>query len=88
MVRETAAHEDQAAHVHITDEQWHAVLIRWGVEVDNADAQRFYQRLGATLRPNWPAANEPGEIAGPRPARTQERSAGAHYPARSTRRPQ
>ncbi|MFJ5898885.1 GNAT family N-acetyltransferase [Streptomyces sp. NPDC093064] len=130
MVREIAAHEDQAAHVHITDEQWHAVLarpevivllaerggravgyvssvrqlhlwtggdvlnlddlyvrpgnrgagtghrlmaalaalaalaasgrllIRWGVEVDNADAQRFYQRLGATLRPkilaSWP----------------------------------
>jgi ribosomal protein S18 acetylase RimI-like enzyme len=25
--------------------------IRWGVEPDNADAQRFYRRLGATLRP-------------------------------------
>ncbi|MFB7738845.1 GNAT family N-acetyltransferase [Streptomyces sp. NPDC056112] len=127
MVREIAAHEDQAAHVNVTDEQWRALLarpevivllaerggravgyvssvrqlrlwtggdvlnlddlyvrpgnrdagtgrrlmaalaasaapgrllIRWGMEVDNADAQRFYQRLGATLRPkilaSWP----------------------------------
>ena len=27
------------------------LLIRWGMEVDNVDAQRFYRRLGATLRP-------------------------------------
>lgn len=26
------------------------LLIRWGVEVDNIDAQRFYRRLGASLR--------------------------------------
>jgi hypothetical protein len=26
------------------------VLIRWGMEVDNVDAQRFYHRPGATLR--------------------------------------
>jgi ribosomal protein S18 acetylase RimI-like enzyme len=36
------------------------LLIRWGMEVDNVDAQRFYRRLGATLRPKvlaaWPAA--------------------------------
>ena len=27
------------------------LVIRWGMEVDNLDAQRFYARLGATLRP-------------------------------------
>ena len=27
------------------------LVIRWGMEVDNVDAQRFYARLGATLRP-------------------------------------
>lgn len=27
------------------------LLIRWGVEIDNADAHRFYRRLGAALRP-------------------------------------
>ena len=36
------------------------LLIRWGMEVDNVDAQPFYRRLGATLRPKvlaaWPAA--------------------------------
>lgn len=32
------------------------LLIRWGVEADNADAQRFYRRLGATLRPKVTAA--------------------------------
>jgi GNAT superfamily N-acetyltransferase len=129
MVREIAAHEDQAAHVHVPDGQWHGVLqrpevvvllaerdgapvgyvsairqlhlwtggdvlnlddlfvrpghrdagvgrrlmaalatvaapeqllIRWGMEVDNVDAQRFYRRLGAALRPKilaaWPPA--------------------------------
>jgi ribosomal protein S18 acetylase RimI-like enzyme len=119
MVREIAAHEDQAAHVHVPDARWRTLLarpdvivllaergggavgyvsavrqlhlwtggdvlalddlyvrpghrdagvgrrlmaglaalaapeqllIRWGVEVDNVDAQRFYRRLGATLR--------------------------------------
>ena len=129
MVREIAAHEDQTAHVHVPDAQWHGLLerpevvvllaerngaavgyvsairqlhlwtgsdvlnlddlyvrpghrdagvgrqlmaalaavaapeqllIRWGMEVDNVDAQRFYRRLGATLRPKilaaWPLA--------------------------------
>jgi ribosomal protein S18 acetylase RimI-like enzyme len=129
MVREIAAHEDQTAHVHVSDAQWHGLLeraevivllaerdgaavgyvsairqlhlwtggdvvnlddlyvrpghrdagvgrrlmaalatvatpeqllIRWGMEVDNVDAQRFYRRLGATLRPKilaaWPPA--------------------------------
>jgi ribosomal protein S18 acetylase RimI-like enzyme len=36
------------------------LLIRWGVETDNVDAQRFYRRLGATLRHKvlaaWPPA--------------------------------
>ena len=36
------------------------LLIRWGMEVHNVDAQRFYRRLGATLRPKilaaWPPA--------------------------------
>jgi len=34
------------------------LLIRWGMEADNVDAQRFYRQLGATLRPkvlaSWP----------------------------------
>ncbi|WP_448617748.1 N-acetyltransferase family protein [Geodermatophilus sp. URMC 65] len=134
MVREIAAHEDQAAHVHVTDERWrqlldrpdvfvflaeHAggavgyvsavrqlhlwtggdvlalddlyvrsgsrdagvggqlmaalaglaapeqLLIRWGVEVDNVDAQRFYRRLGATLRSKVLAAWTPAACAAP-----------------------
>ncbi|MGY2082485.1 N-acetyltransferase family protein [Blastococcus sp. SYSU DS0539] len=36
------------------------LLIRWGMEVDNADAQRFYPRLGAILRPKVLAAWTPG----------------------------
>ncbi|MGY1833114.1 GNAT family N-acetyltransferase [Geodermatophilus sp. SYSU D01180] len=129
MVAEIAAHEDQAAHVHVQDAQWRTLLtrsevivllaerggvavgyvsairqlhlwtggdvlnlddlyvrpghrdagvgrrlmaalaglagperllVRWGMEVDNVDAQRFYRRLGATLRPKvlaaWPPA--------------------------------
>ena len=36
------------------------LLVRWGMEPDNVDAQRFYRRLGATLRPKvlaaWPAS--------------------------------
>jgi ribosomal protein S18 acetylase RimI-like enzyme len=128
MVREIAAHEDQAAHVHVSDEQWRRLLdradvvvllaergdravgyvsavrqlhlwtggdvlalddlyvrpghrdegvgrrlmaalaglaepeqllIRWGMEADNVDAQRFYRRLGATLRPKVLAAWTP-----------------------------
>lgn len=120
MVREIAAHEDQAAHVLVSDARWRGLLgraevivllaerdgravgyvsavrqlhlwtggdvlnlddlyvrpghrdagagrqlmaalaalaaperllIRWGVDIDNADAQRFYRRLGAALRP-------------------------------------
>jgi GNAT superfamily N-acetyltransferase len=27
------------------------LLVRWGMEAENVDAQRFYHRLGATLRP-------------------------------------
>ncbi|MGY1631049.1 GNAT family N-acetyltransferase [Geodermatophilus sp. SYSU D01186] len=137
MVREIAVHEDQAAHVRVTDEQWHGLLerpevvvllaerdgaavgyvsairqlhlwtggdvldlddlyvrpghrdagvgrrlmaalatvaapeqllIRWGMEVDNVAAQRFYRRLGATLRPKilaaWPPAAYAGLAAG------------------------
>jgi ribosomal protein S18 acetylase RimI-like enzyme len=129
MVAEIAAHEDQAAHVHVNLHQWRhllarpevvvllaerggaavgyvsairqlhlwtggdvlnlddlyvrpghrdasvgrrlmaalaavaapeQLLIRWGMEFDNVDAQRFYRRLGATLRPKilaaWPPA--------------------------------
>ncbi|MGY1693702.1 MULTISPECIES: N-acetyltransferase family protein [unclassified Geodermatophilus] len=128
MVREIAAHEDQAEHVHVTDERWQQLLgrpdvlvllaerdgaavgyvsavrrlhlwtggdvldlddlyvrpgcrdggvgrrlmaalaalaapeqllVRWGVEADNVDAQRFYRRLGATLRPKVVAAWTP-----------------------------
>jgi ribosomal protein S18 acetylase RimI-like enzyme len=129
MVAEIAAHEDQAAHVHVDEGQWREplgrpevivllakrdgrpvgyvsavrqlhlwtggdvlnlddlyvrpghrdagigrqlmaalaalaapeqLLIRWGMEVDNVDAQRFYRRLDATLRHKviaaWPPA--------------------------------
>jgi ribosomal protein S18 acetylase RimI-like enzyme len=35
------------------------LLVRWGMEVDNVDAQRFYRRLGATLRPKILAAWSP-----------------------------
>jgi ribosomal protein S18 acetylase RimI-like enzyme len=35
------------------------LLIRWGMEVDNVDAQRLYRRLGATLRPKILAAWTP-----------------------------
>ncbi|MER6631710.1 GNAT family N-acetyltransferase [Streptomyces sp. NPDC000987] len=133
MVREIAAHEDQTAQVHVTDDQWRALLgrpeaivllagrggpavgyvsavrrlhlwtggdvldlddlyvrpghrdagtgrrlmaalaasaapgrllIRWGVEAGNVDAQRFYRRLGATLRPKILAAWPPSAYAG------------------------
>jgi ribosomal protein S18 acetylase RimI-like enzyme len=128
MVAEIAAHEDQAAHVQVSDDQWAALLarpdvlvlvaarggaavgyvsavrqlhlwtggdvldldhlyvrpghrdagvgrqlmaalaavaapeqllIRWGMEAGNVDAQRFYRRLGATLRPKVLAAWTP-----------------------------
>jgi ribosomal protein S18 acetylase RimI-like enzyme len=128
MVGEIAAHEDQSAHVHVDEAQWHGLLgrpevivllaeqdggavgyvsavrqlhlwtggdvlnlddlyvrpghrdagigrllmaalaataapdrllIRWGMEVDNVDAQRFYRRLGATLRSKVLAAWTP-----------------------------
>lgn len=39
------------------------LLIRWGMEVDNVDAQRFYHRLGATLRPKILAAWPPSAYA-------------------------
>jgi GNAT superfamily N-acetyltransferase len=39
------------------------LLVRWGVEVDNIDAQRFYRRLGATLRPKVIAAWAPEAYA-------------------------
>jgi ribosomal protein S18 acetylase RimI-like enzyme len=132
MAAEIAAHEDQAAHVHVDDARWRALLerpevivllaecdgepvgyvsalrqlhlwtggdvldlddlyvrpghrdagvgrrlmaalaglaapeqllIRWGMEVDNLDAQRFYRRLGATLRPKVLAAWPPTAYA-------------------------
>ncbi len=39
------------------------LLVRWGVEVDNVDAQRFYRRLGATLRHKVVAAWTPAAYA-------------------------
>ena len=39
------------------------LLIRWGMEVDNVDAQRFYRRLGAGLRPKVVAAWTPSAYA-------------------------
>jgi ribosomal protein S18 acetylase RimI-like enzyme len=134
LVREIAAHEDQAAAVHVDDARWRALLerpevvvllaerggaavgyvsavrqlhlwtggdvlnlddlyvrpgardagvgrqlmaalaglaapdrllIRWGMEVDNVDAQRFYRRLGATLRHKVLAAWPPSAYAEP-----------------------
>jgi ribosomal protein S18 acetylase RimI-like enzyme len=52
------------------------LLIRWGMEVDNVDAQRFYRRLGATLRPKVLAAWSPaayGSLAEPSPATIENR---------------
>jgi ribosomal protein S18 acetylase RimI-like enzyme len=132
MVAEIAAHEDQAAHVHVDEAQWRELLdrpevivllaerdgrpvgyvsavrqlhlwtggdvlnlddlyvrpghrdagigrqlmaalaalaapeqllIRWGMEVDNVDAQRFYRRLDATLRHKVIAAWSPAAYA-------------------------
>ena len=39
------------------------LLVTWGVEVDNVDAQRFYRRLGATLRPKVVAGWTPAAYA-------------------------
>ena len=39
------------------------LLIRWGMEVENIDAQRFYRRLGAALRPKILAAWPPSAYA-------------------------
>ncbi|MGY1748687.1 GNAT family N-acetyltransferase [Modestobacter sp. SYSU DS0511] len=51
------------------------LLIRWGMEVDNADVQRFYRRLGATLRPKMLAAWTPAAYRHLTPTRhhTEER---------------
>ena len=35
------------------------LTIRWGVEADNVEAQRFYRRLGAALRPKVTATWAP-----------------------------
>ena len=39
------------------------LIIRWGMEPDNVDAQRFYARLGATLRPKVLAGWSPQAYA-------------------------
>ena len=39
------------------------LLVTWGVEVDNVDAQRFYRRVGATLRPKVVAGWTPAAYA-------------------------
>jgi len=39
------------------------LLIHWGMEADNVDAQRFYRRLGATLRPKMLASWSPAAYA-------------------------
>jgi GNAT superfamily N-acetyltransferase len=39
------------------------LIIRWGMEPDNVDAQRFYARLGATLRPKVLAGWAPSAYA-------------------------
>ncbi len=39
------------------------LLIRWGMEADNVDAQRFYRRLGGTLRPKVLAVWSPSAYA-------------------------
>ena len=40
------------------------LIVRWGVEVDNVDAQRFYRRLGASLRHKVVAAWTPTAYTG------------------------
>lgn len=44
------------------------LTITWGVQPGNTDAQRFYERLGATLRPKIIAAWTPHLAAAPNPA--------------------
>ena len=44
------------------------LTITWGVQPGNTDAQRFYERLGATLRPKIIAAWTPHAAAAPTPA--------------------
>ena len=43
------------------------LLIRWGMQVDDVDAQRFYRRLGAQLWPKvvvwWPPDAQRGLLA-------------------------
>ncbi len=48
------------------------LLIRWGVEPDKTDAQRFYRRLGATLRPKVVATWRPGASSAHRERREQQ----------------
>ena len=43
---------------HVADER---LLITWGVREDNVAGQRFYRRLGATLRTKVVAAGQPPE---------------------------
>lgn len=40
------------------------LLVRWGMEADNVDAQRFYRRLGATLRSKVLASWQPAAYVG------------------------
>ena len=44
----------------VSDER---LLIKWGVEPDNVDGHRFYERLGATLRTKVVAAWQPHDYA-------------------------
>ena len=41
-----------AIAAHAADDE---LLIRWGAEMENVDAHRFYRRIGASLRPKMQA---------------------------------
>ena len=40
------------------------LLIRWGAEMENVDAHRFYRRIGASLRPKMQASWTPAQYVG------------------------
>jgi hypothetical protein len=62
------------------------LTITWGVEPDNAAAQRFYRRLGATLRDKvlagWPPAAYADVVVEAQP--TGDGRRGARQPGDST----
>jgi hypothetical protein len=85
MVREIAAREDQAAHVHVADEQWRTLLARADVTV--LLAERTGRAVGyvSALADDHDTYRRP-EDAGARPAALQKRASGAGTPGQTSGR--